>query len=122
MGTNISAKILSLPGQRVNHIQHDPVLNRILIHCTRDRRRKVIDPVTGRQGTVNQYIRRQVTDLPLFGNRCIIEIELAQVWISKNDRRLERCEFVEKGCRYVSVQTETYLTCYWSANPFPQFH
>jgi transposase len=102
MGTNIPSDILSLQGQRVNQIKHDPVLNQIVIHCSRDRRRKVIDPVTGRQGTVNQYVRRKVTDLPLFGYRCVIELELAQVWISKNERRLEQCAFVDKGCRYTN--------------------
>ncbi len=100
MGTNIPSDILSLQGQRVNQIKHNPDLNQVVIHCSRDRRRKVIDPVTGRQGTVNQYVRRQVTDLPLFGYPCVLDIELAQVWISKNERRLEQCDFVDKGCRY----------------------
>lgn len=100
MGTNIPSNILSLQGQRVNRIFFDPDLGKVVIHCSRDRRRKAIDPVTGRQGTVNQYFRRKVTDLPLFGHPCVIDIELAQVWISKNERRLERCEFVDKGCRY----------------------
>src|SRR5690606_17964083 len=49
---------------------------------------------------LNQYVRRQVTDLPMFGYRCVLDIELAQVWISKNERRLEQCSFVDKGCRY----------------------
>ena len=100
MGTNIPSDILSLQGQRVNQIKHNPDSNQIVIHCSRDRRRKVVDPVTGRQGTVNQYVRRKVTDLPLFGCPCVIDIELAQVWISKNERRLEVCDFVDKGCRY----------------------
>ncbi len=60
----------------------------------------MIDPATGRQGTVNQYVRRKVTDLPLFGYPCVLDIQLAQVWISKNERRLEECDFVDKGCRY----------------------
>ena len=100
MGTNIPSSILSLAGQRVNKIKHDPSLGRVVIHCSRDRRRKIIDPVTGRPGRVNQYIRRKVTDLPLFGNSCVIDMELVQVWISKNERRLEHCDFVDKGCRY----------------------
>ena len=100
MGNNIPSNILSLAGQRVNQIKRDPILNQVVIHCRRDRRRKAIDPVTGRQGTVNQYVRRRVTDLPLFGYPCVIDIELAQVWISKNERRLEQCDFVDKGCRY----------------------
>ena len=100
MSTNIQSDILSFQGQRVNQIKYDPDLNQVVIHCSRDRRRKVVDPVTGRQGTVNQYVRRKVTDLPLFGHPCVIDIELAQVWISKNERRLEQCDFVDKGCRY----------------------
>ena len=38
--------------------------------------------------------------MPLFGYPCVIEMELAQVFISKNKRRLEHCEFVDKGCRF----------------------
>jgi len=48
----------------------------------------------------------------------MVEIELAQVFISKNERRIENCEFVDKGarfthrlchmvsgmCRYMSIQ------------------
>jgi transposase len=100
MGTNIPSDILSLQGQRVNQIKYDPALKQIVIHCNRDRRRKAVDPVTGRQGRVNQYVRRKVTDLPLFGHPCVIDMELAQVWVSKNERRLEQCDFVDKGCRY----------------------
>lgn len=100
MGTNIPSNILSLQGQRVNQTFFDPNLGKVVIHCSRDRRRKVIDPVTGRQGRVNQYVRRKVTDLPLLGHPCVIDMELAQVWISKNERRIEHCDFVDKGCRY----------------------
>ena len=78
MGTNIPSHILSLQGQRVNQIQVKPDQQKVTIHCSRDRRRKAIDPVTGRRGRINQYLRRQVTDLPLFGYPCVIDIELAQ--------------------------------------------
>jgi len=100
MGINIPSDILSLQGQRVNQIKYDPALNKVVIYCSRDRRTKVIDPVTNKQGTVNRYVRRKVTDLPLFGYPCVIDMELAQVWTSKNERRLEVCDFVDKGCRY----------------------
>jgi len=67
----------------------------------------------------NRYVRRQVRDLPLFGFPCMVEIELAQVFISKNERRMESCEFVGSGrgfthrfcqmisgmCRHMSIQT-----------------
>ncbi|WP_419601503.1 ISL3 family transposase, partial [Thiolapillus sp.] len=65
-----------------------------------DRRRKAVDPLTGKKGTINRYIQRQVRDVPFCGRRCLIEIELAQVWVSKNERRVERCEFVDKGSRF----------------------
>ncbi|WP_419620845.1 hypothetical protein, partial [Thiolapillus sp.] len=35
---------------------------------------------------INRYIQRQVRDVPFCGRRCLIEIELAQVWVSKNER------------------------------------
>jgi transposase len=52
------------------------------------------------------------------GNICTIEIELAQVYINKNERRLELSSFVDKGihftnrlcqlvsgmCRHMSIQ------------------
>ena len=34
------------------------------------------------------------------GYPCYLEIELAQVFISKNERRIEQCDFVDKGCRF----------------------
>ena len=56
--------------------------------------------------------------MPLFGYPSVIEMELAQVFISKNERRMEICEFVDKGwcftrrfcrmisglCRHMSIQ------------------
>jgi len=91
---------LGLKGQRVNKIELDKRGQQLVIHCSRDRRRNAIDPVTGQKGTVNQYVRRQVRDVPLFGYPCVIEVELAQVFISKNERRMEHCEFVDKGWRF----------------------
>lgn len=72
----------------------------MVIRCRRDRRRKVVDPVTGKKGTINRYVKRQIKDVPLFGYPCMLEIELAQVWVSKNERRVEYCEFVDKGSRF----------------------
>ena len=91
---------MGLKGQRVNKIELDKRGQQLVIHCSRDRRRNAIDPVTGQKGTVNQYVRRQVRDVPLFGYPCVIEVELAQVFISKNERRMEHCEFVDKGWRF----------------------
>lgn len=100
MGVGIPTKILCVKGQRVNQIQWQEITQCVVIQCTRDRRRKAVDPVTGRKGTINRYIHRQVRDVPFCGCRCMIEIELAQVWVSKNERRIEHCEFVDKGSRF----------------------
>lgn len=100
MNIGIPRNILGLKGQRVNEIKLDKEEQQLVIQCSRDRRRNAVDPITGKKGTINQYVRRQVRDLPLFGCRCVIEVELAQVFISKNERRMERCEFVDNGCRF----------------------
>jgi len=100
MSINISPTILGLPGQRVNEITFNKIHETVHILCKRDKRRKAIDPLTGQQGTINRYVRRQVQDIPLFGYPCYLEIELAQVFISKNERRIEQCDFVDKGCRF----------------------
>ena len=100
MGIGIHKDILGLKGQRVNQIKLEEQEHQLVIHCRRDRRRNAIDPVTRLKGTINRYVRRQVRDVPLFGYPCTIDVELAQVFISKNERRMERCEFVDKGCRF----------------------
>jgi transposase len=118
MGIDIQRDILGLKGQRVNQIGLDDKEQQLVIHCNRDKRRNAIDPVTGQKGTINRYVRRQVRDMPLFGYPCVIEVELAQVFVSKNARRMEHCEFVDKGqrftrrfcrmisglCRHISIQ------------------
>jgi len=100
MGTSIPLSILSLKGQRVNKIDHNQDQNQVIIYCSRDRRRTPVDPSSGLKGTVNQYIRRQVRDLPFMGLPCIVDIELAQVRIKGKVRHIESCEFVDKGSRY----------------------
>ena len=100
MAIDIQRDILGLRGQCVNQVGLDEAGRQLVIHCHRDRRRNATDPVTGEKGTVNRYVRRQVRDMPLFGCPCVIDMELAQVFISKNERRMERCEFVDKGCRF----------------------
>lgn len=100
MGINVSRDILDLKGQCVKQIKLDEQAQRLVIHCNRDRRRNAIDAVSGKKGTVNRYVRRQVRDLPLLGYPCMIEVELAQVFISKNERRMERCDFIDLGSRF----------------------
>lgn len=118
MGISIPKDILGFKGQRVNEIKLDNEGKQLVICCSRDRRRNAVDPVTGKTGTINRNVRRQVRDIPLLGYPCMIEIELAQVFISKNERRMEHCEFVDKGrsfthrfchmisglCRHMSIQ------------------
>jgi hypothetical protein len=38
--------------------------------------------------------------MPLSGYPCDIDIELAQVFIGKNERRIESCEVEDNGCRF----------------------
>jgi hypothetical protein len=100
IGIGISSHILGLVGQRVNVITLDEQAQQINIISARDRPKKVIDPVTGIKGTVNRYVCRQVRDVPFLGNACVLEIDLAQMFVSKNVRRMEACEFFDKGNRF----------------------
>ena len=100
MSIGISSNILGLVGQRVNEIKLDELTQQVHIVCSRDRRKKAVDPVTGMKGTVNRYVSRDVRDIPFMGYRCMLKIELAQVFVSKNARRMESCEFVDKGSRF----------------------
>lgn len=100
MSLNISSKILSLPGQRVKHVQHDLDQQTLIVTCDRDRRYQAIDPTNGKRGTVNCYQRRTIRDVPLCGFDCYLDIELAQVAAANGRRLIEACEFVDKGNRY----------------------
>jgi len=100
MNINIPSPILGLKGQCVNTINHDPASNTLTITCRRDRRYKLPDPTGTGRGKINRYVRRTVHDLPLMMCRCKIEIELAQVVGKNNKRRIEACDFVDKGCYY----------------------
>lgn len=100
MSLSIPSKILSLPGQVVKQVQHDLDQQRITLSCNRDRRFRVIDPISGKPATVNCYQRRTIRDLPLCGFECYLEIELAQVATSTGRRLLESADFVDKGSRY----------------------
>jgi len=118
MSLNIPSKILALKGQRINQIQFDNEKNQVLIQCLRDKRMAVVDPVTGLNGRINCLVKRKIRDMPLLGRMCTIEIELAQVYINKNERRIEHSLFVDKGahfthrfcrlvsgmCRHMSIQ------------------
>lgn len=100
MNINIPAAILDLKGQCVNSINCNSTTNIITITCERDKRYKAIDPITKTPGRVNCYVRRSIHDLPLLRHRVQIEIELVQVLTKDNKRRIEMCDFVDKGCYY----------------------
>ncbi|MBL4866835.1 MAG: ISL3 family transposase, partial [Pseudomonadales bacterium] len=100
MSLNISSKILSLPGQLVKQAKHDLSQQKLIIRCKRDRRYPVLDPLNGRPAVVNRYVSRTIRDLPLCGYDCYLEVELAPVIGTDGKRRMERCEFVDRGSRY----------------------
>ncbi len=100
MSINILSPILGLKGQCVNQIHHDSALNTLTIHCRRDKRYSIKDPISQKPGTVNCYVRRVIHDLPLLSLRVNVEIELAQVLTKENKRRIEHCDFVDKGSYY----------------------
>jgi len=100
MNINIPSPILGLKGQCVNTISCNSSTNIITIICRRDNRYSPMDPISNVKGMVNTYVRRIVHDLPLLSYRCQIEIELAQVLTKDNKRRIESCDFVNKGCYY----------------------
>jgi hypothetical protein len=65
MGIGISKDILGLTGQRVNEMKLDQARQTLVLNFSRDRRRKTIDPLTGKKGAINRYVRRRVRDMPL---------------------------------------------------------
>ena len=71
MTINIPQNILGLKGQRVNEINLSDDGDKLVIHCSRDARRRAVDQATGKKGSINQHVRRQVSDIPLFGYRPI---------------------------------------------------
>ncbi len=109
---------MALNGQVINEIEFHSQTKSVHIHCSRDKRRTAIDPVTGKAGRINTLVKRQVRDTPLMGNLCTVEIELGQVYINKNERRIEHSPFIAKGehfthrfcrlisglCRHMSIQ------------------
>jgi len=83
MSTSIPTNVLGISGQVVNTIgQHGT--GEIVITCKRDKRIKVIDPVSKRKTSVNLYIHRIIKDLPLLGHLCLVEIELRQSSLKDN--------------------------------------
>jgi len=99
MSTSIPTNILGISGQVVKTIeQHDS--GEIVISCSRDKRTKVIDPVSKLKTSINLYVHRTIKDLPLLGYPCLVEIELAQVNTHDGHRIIEDNSFVDLGCRH----------------------
>lgn len=97
MAAVIPSKILGLQGQCVKGVDWDAQAHRLVFHCDRDRRFVPVDHRTGSRGTVNQRLRRQIRDLPLWGRAVVLSIEYCQLKIGASDRRMERLSFVEPG-------------------------
>ena len=100
MSITLPRNIFNLKGQVVKDIRLSDDKNCLMIHCRRNKKYKAIDPQTNCSGTINTYVRRRIKDIPMLGFPCLIEIELAQVYLNKNARRIEACDFVDKGCFY----------------------
>jgi len=99
MSTSIPVNILGISGQVVNTIQQQDS-GEIVITCSRDKRTKVIDPVSELKTSINLYIHRTIKDLPLLGRPCLVEIELAQVNTHDGYRVVEDNAFVDLGSRH----------------------
>jgi len=100
MSIALPSGILNLRGQVVKAAKFDAKTTCLNFSCRRDKRYRAIDPLTGERGTINRYVRRCITDIPVCGCRCKIEIELAEVRTVNGSRRIENCCFVDKGSYY----------------------
>ena len=98
--TQLLSQLISIHGQKIHSVEVDESTQTIDVYCRRDRRFKVVDPESQQPCTVNTYVSRTVYDLPISGKCCHIHIQLAQVRTIQGERRIESCEFVEKGVRY----------------------
>lgn len=98
--TQLLSQLVSTQGHKIHSVEVDESTQIIDVYCRRDRRFKVVDPESQEPCTVNTYVSRTVYDLPKRGKCCRIHIQLAQVRTTQGERRIESCEFVEKGVRY----------------------
>lgn len=99
MGAAIPAQILGLRGQVVKAVERmDGGILRV--RCRRDRRCVPVDTRTGRRGSPNRWLRREVWDVPMCGHRVALDIEYLQIAVGASDRRVEQLAFVGPGSRY----------------------
>lgn len=99
MGAAIPVGIMGYQGQVIERVEHDAMCGTVRISCRRDRRVRPIATGTGRGGGVHRLKRRWVSDLPLAGQACQVEIEYAEVFISPSVIRVEQLPFVEPTTR-----------------------
>ncbi len=99
MGATIPATIMDYQGQVIERVEHDESGGKVRIFCRRDRRKKPVAAGTGRSGGINRLKKRWVSDLPLAGQACQVEIEYAEVFISPSVVRVEQLPFVDPGMR-----------------------
>lgn len=98
MGATIPAGIFDYKGQVIKAIDVDDTAGKVTVYCRRDRRRR---PMVrdGRNGMVNRLLRRRVRDMPLAGYACEVEIEYAEVFLSRSQVRVEQLPFVQPLAR-----------------------
>lgn len=96
----LSSALFNFKGQSVQSVTLEESSHSVLVKCKRDRRCKVVDPETGAPRTVDHYVHRRLSDLPVSGRPCVIEIELAQTRDRLGRRLIEEADFVDKGSRY----------------------
>ena len=99
MGATIPVGILGYQGQVIKDIKVDEVAGKVRIICSRDRRRKPVDPSSGLGGRVHRYKRRTIRDVPLAGYACEVEIEYAETYLSPSNVRVELLPFVAPKAR-----------------------
>jgi len=99
MGATIPVGIMGYQGQVIEAVEHDPACGIVRISCRRDRRVTPIAAGIGRSGGVHRLKRRWVSDLPLMGQACQVEIEYAEVFVSPSVVRVEQLAFVEPAMR-----------------------
>ena len=95
MGATIPVGIMGYQGQVIEQVEHDAECGIVRISCRRDRRVTPIAAGIGRCGGVHRLKRRWVSDLPLMGQACEVQIEYAEVFISPSVVRVEQLPFVD---------------------------
>lgn len=97
MAATLPSAIFGLRGQCVKSVDWDEAADELWVTCRRDRRYKPIASRRGGTGPVNQWLRRRVRDLPLWGRPVMLDIEYGQIKRGATDRRVEWLPFVEPG-------------------------